>query len=277
MSALPTTTPEAEAVKAALAEASRNGEHPFPLDSYREAARYFRRPFTPAAIKFKVQSTWPKDEPKNALIVCYMDARLVVDRLNLLLPHLWWDEYEQIDATHMVCKLTVDGVTRRDIGEGAGKALYSDALKRAAVKFGIGVSNYAVPKMILKDSNVRSIMAGNKKSLAMTSDGERTVRGIYESWLSDHGEKAFGEPLDHGDVEGAQGDYEAEAAAEPDEPSTPSAERLLTNAELRKVLKAIEDAGKDVDLILGAMNVEATDDLTTAHAFEIRALLDGKS
>src|SRR5437879_5719597 len=105
----------------------------FPLETYRDAVRHMRRPFTAAAAHFKVQSTWPREAPANALVVMYIDARLVVDRLNLLLPHLWWDEYEPIDATHMVCKLTVDGVTRRDVGEGTGKALYSDAFKRAAV------------------------------------------------------------------------------------------------------------------------------------------------
>jgi hypothetical protein len=247
----------------------------FPLDSYREAARHFRRPFSPAAIKFKVQATWPKDNPANALIVSYMDARLVVDRLNLLLPDKWSEDYEH-DGQFLICKLTVDGVTRRDIGEGTGKALYSDALKRAAVKFGIGVSLYAVPKMILKGSDVKSIMASGKKSLAMTSDGERTVRQIYETWLTDHGTKAFGEPLDHGDIEGAQGDYEAETAEqEAEAEQRPSAERPLTDDERAKVVKAIKDAGREVELILGAVGLESTDDLMTSHAFEVRNILDG--
>jgi hypothetical protein len=250
----------------------------FPLSSYREAARHMRRPFTPAAIKFKVQATWPKDSPANALIVSYMDARLVVDRLNLLLPDLWQDPEYVHDGQLLICRLTVDGITRQDVGEGSGKALYSDAFKRAAVKFGIGVSLYAVPKMILKGSDVRAIQAGGKKSLAMTSDGERTVRAIYETWLENHGKAAFGEPLDHGDVEGAQGDYEAEAANEAAQPAShPSAERLLTDGEREKVLKAIEDTKKKPELILGAVGVESAGDLTTAHAFEIRALLDGAS
>jgi hypothetical protein len=251
----------------------------FPLGNYREAARHMRRPFTPAAIKFKVQATWPKDQPTNALVVCYMDARLVVDRLNLLLPDLWEDEYEQVDGTHMRCLLTVDGITRKDIGEGSGKALYSDALKRAAVKFGVGVSLYAVPKMILTGNNVKSTVAAGKKSLAMTSDGEKTVRAIYETWLEDHGQSAFGEPLDHGDIEGAQGDYEAEAAAETAQPAEiqRSAERLLTDDERKRTVAAIEKARQNVEIMLGAIGVESTDDLTTAHAFELDALLENKS
>lgn len=259
---------------------SANGTDPtFPLDSYREAARHFRRPFTPAAIKFKVQATWPKDQPANALIVSYMDARLVVDRLNLLVPHLWQDPEYVADGKLLICRLTVDGITRQDVGEGTGKALYSDAFKRAAVKFGIGVSLYAVPKMILKGSDVKATTAGGKRSLAMTSDGERTVRSIYETWLQDHGSKAFGEPLDHGDIEDAQGDYEAEAASEAPVSSAEqpaSAERLLTDEERRKVIEALEGAGKNVDVVLGSLGVESTDDLSNAHAFDIREWLDGK-
>lgn len=262
----------------AVDTASRNGTEQvaFPLESFKEAAVYLRRPFTASAVRFKVQATFKGegDTLSGGLIVSYIDARLVVERLNLLVPHLWSEEYEEIDATHLRCLLTVDGITRRDIGEGSGKGLYSDALKRAAVKFGIGVSVYAVPKMILnKGGDLKEVGRTGKKTLILTDAGERNVRAKYAEWLESKGTAAFGDPLDHGDVGESQGDYEAEAAAEP-EPSAPSAERLLTAPERRKVLKAIEDAGKDVELMLGAMGVEATDDLTTAHAFEIRAELD---
>ena len=49
------------------------------------------------------------------------------------------------------CTLTVCGVSKTDVGTSgesadAAKAAYSDALKRAAVKFGIGRYLYALPK-----------------------------------------------------------------------------------------------------------------------------------
>lgn len=53
--------------------------------------------------------------------------------------------------------------------------------------------------------------------------------------------------------------------------------RLLTPEECAKVVKATQDAGLDDDelmLLLGSMGVDSTDDLTTAHAFEIRGILD---
>ncbi len=249
-----------------------------PVGSFREAAPLLRRPFTPSAVRFKVQSTWPKDNPTAGLIVGYIDARLVVERLNLIIPHALGEDFQPIDAKRLLCRLTVDGITRQDIGEGEGKGLYSDALKRAAVKFGVGVSIYAIPKMILevKTGQLKHVQRGGKKTCEMTSDGEKVVRSIYAKWLEDIGKRAFGEPLDHGDVEDAQGDYEADTPAAP-ENTPPDGPRLLTPSERTKVLKAISAAGHEgeaVTMILTAVGAESPEMLTTAHAFEIRALLD---
>ncbi len=60
-------------------------------------------------------------------------------------------------------------------------------------------------------------------------------------------------------------------------PAQAGTPRLLTPEECAKVVKAITDAGFDEDdlmLLLGSVGVESTDDLTTAHAFEIRGILD---
>lgn len=188
-----------------------------PVNSYREAAPLLRQPFTPAAVKFKVQATWPKENPNGALIVCYIDARLAVERLNKVCPQLWSDAYSPVDAKTMWCHLTVDGITRSDVGEGEKKGLVSDALKRAAVKFGVGVSLYATTKIILnlKDDHLKTVRTSKGPSLALTPSGEQRCRDIYSKWLKDHGEQAFGEPLDHGDVEEAVGDHEADGPTEP--------------------------------------------------------------
>ncbi len=222
----------------------------FPVESFREAARHLRRPFTPAAVKFKVQATWPKDNPTGGLIVAYIDARLAIERLNLVVPHLWHDEYRPVTPDLMWCDLTVDGITRRDVGEGKGKGLVSDALKRAAVHFGIGVSLYAIPKMILKvDSGaVKAKQIAGKRTLEITPKGEQMLRDMYAHWLDAHGRTSFGEPLDHGDVEGAQGDTETEtepvvpagvdpATGEVTGPTPEATERLLS------VIRQVIDAG----------------------------------
>lgn len=256
---------------------------PFPVDSFREAATYLRRPFATNAVKFKVQSSFPKDDPNTGLIVAYMDARLVVDRLNLVCPHLWFDEYQQIDGRLMMCKLTVDGIARRDVGEGAGKGLYSDALKRAAVKFGIGVSLYAIPQVFLKvsDGHLKKVRTSKGPSVVMKDSGERRCRELYATWLQQHGITKFGEPLDHGDAEGAQGDYEAEAAQEldHDEVTTGPAksDRLLTEDEQARIVQAFQyaDIGPaQMSMFLAACGVPDVSALTVSTAFDLRTRLD---
>ena len=73
----------------------------------------------------------------------------------------------------------------------------------------------------------------------------------------------------------------AKAAAKASRSSEPSGPRLLTDDEREKVLVTIEQAGGGADrvaLLLGAVGVEDAAELTTAHAFELRKLLDeGKS
>lgn len=181
----------------------------FPVESFQSAAPHLRRPFTPAAVKFKVQATWPKDNPTGGLVVAYIDARLVVERLNLVCPHLWVDEYQPVQGG-LLCRLTVDGLTRHDIGEGQGKGLFSDALKRAAVKFGVGVSLYAIPQSFIstEDGTAKAKRTPKGATLELTPKADQQIRAAYAKWLDEHGRKAFGEPLDHGDVEGAAGDPE---------------------------------------------------------------------
>lgn len=217
-------------------------EQKFPLDSFRDAAIHLRRPFTPEAVKFKVQAIWPKADPTGGLIVAYIDARLVVERLNLIIPHLWFDEYEEHDK-FLLCRMTVDGIARQDVGEfqGIKKGLYSDALKRAAVKFGVGVSLYAIPKMMLnvKDGHLKQKKTAKGLTLELTVSGEKYVRSTYQTWLKERGIEAFGEPLNHGDVENAQGDPDVESAAESEAPQeTPSGPSTASEAERSQILAA---------------------------------------
>src|SRR5271165_4131250 len=81
----------------------------------------------------------------------YITARTVMNRLdNVLGPENWWDEYVPSENS-VLCRLTIrlpDGstLTKCDAGGYAGmadsgdddKSGYSDAFKRAAVKFGVG-------------------------------------------------------------------------------------------------------------------------------------------
>jgi Rad52/22 family double-strand break repair protein len=80
----------------------------------------------------------------------YVTARTIMNRLDEVLgPENWWDEYAPLEKS-VICRLTIrlpDGtiVTKVDAGGMAGmsdagdddKSGYSDAFKRAAVKFGV--------------------------------------------------------------------------------------------------------------------------------------------
>ena len=119
-----TTSSTADAVMAALAE-----------------------PFDPAEVKWKPQVV----KGDRALAVAYIDARVVQDRLDQVFGVAGWkSDFERVGEHSVMCRLSVriDGewITRTDVGStseqpDAGdkmKAAFSDALKRAAVTFGVG-------------------------------------------------------------------------------------------------------------------------------------------
>jgi hypothetical protein len=120
-------------------------------DNAGEAARIqkaFLAGFDPGEVKFKPG----KVSGNRALALAYIDARLVMDRLDEAVGIGGWkDEYTVLaGGTEVECRLSVrigpDWVTKADVGGESAqpdggdrmKAAYSDALKRAAVKFGIG-------------------------------------------------------------------------------------------------------------------------------------------
>jgi len=104
-------------------------------------------PFDPKDVKFKPQSV----KGNSALALAYIDCRVVQDRLDAVVGvDGWTDEYEILPEGSVVCKLRLKlgdlWITKSDVGSPSEqpdggdrlKAAFSDALKRAAVKFGIG-------------------------------------------------------------------------------------------------------------------------------------------
>jgi hypothetical protein len=163
-----------------------------PVSTLAEAIPHLRRPFTPEAIRFKVQSVFKdKDKkPTGCVIVAYIDQRLATERLNRVIPDKWSAKFRPIDGTKLMwCELTIDGVSRIDIGEsskGLSKDLVSDAIKRAAVPFGVGVSCYALPeiKLWMRDARDRIEIRGydEKQTIALTEYGHTTLRAAARSW-----------------------------------------------------------------------------------------------
>jgi hypothetical protein len=230
-------------------------ESSFPLGSFREAAQDLRRPFTPEAVKWKPKQVL--GDGKGVMCVAYIDARLVIERLNLILPERWHDEYRSVGNGQMWCDLTVDGITRSDVGEGQGKALVSDAFKRAAVKFGVGVSLYATPQIWINEGAklVTVWQSGQKPNGKTKYDarledaGDAMLRDRYAQWLDRAGRAAFGVPLDHGDAPAAQGDHEAagrdDAPHDAPQASPPAREPYrLPDDVFRRIIDEVRWAGQ---------------------------------
>ena len=223
-----------------------------PVETFKEAAPHLRRPFDPAAVRFRVL----RGTEKKALCAAYIDARLVIERLNKVIPHKWEHRFEPVQGG-MRCDLTVDGLTRSDVGwhdnlttDMGLKGLYSDALKRAAVHFGIGVSLYALPDLWLDvGPHVKRVpRQGGKDQFYVQPAGIGALRAIYKQWLVSHGRASFGESLGHGDVESVP-DVPSEEPA-PEKPNPKPAPAALKNA--RAAL--IREQGLTVGQIKLALN-----------------------
>jgi hypothetical protein len=127
-----------------------------------EIKRQLAAPFHSYYVGWKAQAT-SKDKTR-ALAVPYIDARTVMDRLDQVVgPGNWSDTYRLArpvragDGEFAVeCTLTLFAVCKSDVGtadeddDGSqaslSKSAYSDALKRAAVKWGIARYIYRIPK-----------------------------------------------------------------------------------------------------------------------------------
>lgn len=183
------------------------------FDNFKDAAVHLRRPFAPQAIGFKVQSTFKKgDKPSGGLIVSFVNARAVIERLNRVVPGIWSEEYKQLDGKHMICRIKLgDLPPREDVGattDGGftdpAKTMYSDSFKRAAVKWGVGISIYAMSQVSIDLGP--NLKANAKGKVSITPAGDSWLRKGYQKWLDAKGEEHFGKVLDHGDDIGAVGE-----------------------------------------------------------------------
>jgi hypothetical protein len=114
----------------------------------------------------------------------YITARTVMNRLDSVLgPENWWDEYVP-NENSVLCRLTIrlpDGstLTKSDAGGYAGmadsgdddKSGYSDAFKRAAVKFGIARYLYrdGVPSFVQESLQAQAQAQGENPPKAERS------------------------------------------------------------------------------------------------------------
>jgi hypothetical protein len=109
---------------------------------------------TPEQIAAALAAPFPVGEIKwrkgtrGGLMLPYVTAATVIKRLNEVLGlHGWWDRYRVLADGSVMCQLTIciggRSVSRQDVGvpstQEGSKGRVSDALKRAARKFGVAL------------------------------------------------------------------------------------------------------------------------------------------
>jgi len=112
-------------------------------------------PFDDSEVKFKPQVV----KGNRALALAYVDVRAIMDRLdNVLGVENWQDHYQLLPDNSVMCRLRLRigdrWITKCDVGSPSEqpdggdrlKAAFSDALKRTAVKFGVGRYLYRLPQ-----------------------------------------------------------------------------------------------------------------------------------
>lgn len=138
----------------------------------------------------------------RALAIPYIDARAIQDRLDHVLGLInWQDEYECMPDGSVICRLKVrignEWICKVDVGgqseqpdEGdRRKAAFSDALKRAAVKFGIGRYLYQKPAQWQDYDPSRKQFVRNQQSSSQAAGP-----GVNHSRREPSGPKSLSEP-----------------------------------------------------------------------------------
>lgn len=117
----------------------------------------FDQPFDESEIEFRPGNVRQDDKAQEgftALALAYISSRAVMDRLDRVVgKENWRDEYTPAPAGGVMCTLYIriddEWIGKSDVGENtdfeAIKGGFSDALKRAAVKWGIGRYLYNLP------------------------------------------------------------------------------------------------------------------------------------
>ena len=144
-----------------------------PFDTAMELFDELSRPFAAEEIDWRVGSV--NKEKTKGMALAYMDARAVMDRLDGVCgPNGWQCNYTPGVNGSIVCNLGIrmpdgewiwkaDGAGATDV-EGE-KGMLSDALKRAAVRWGIGRYLYEMKSPWVALENGRYISDAERKKL----------------------------------------------------------------------------------------------------------------
>lgn len=135
-------------------------------------------------VRWKPQSV----KGNRALAIAYVDCRTIQDRLDEVIGvENWMDDYEILIDGSVMCRLKIflggKWVIKTDVGSPSEqpdsgdrlKAAFSDALKRAAVKFGVGRYLYRLPAVWCDYDPVKKQFTGQPQLPAWARPGPRTT------------------------------------------------------------------------------------------------------
>lgn len=133
--------------------------------SLQDVLEKLKAPFLAGEERYRVGPTWERDGKSFTRPLAYIDARAVFERLDEVVgPDNWETHLERLAPGVFLCRMTVLGVTRSDVGMAGenesekDKSGASDAIKRAAVQFGIARYLYQkdLPVVALERGNLPS-------------------------------------------------------------------------------------------------------------------------
>jgi len=136
-------------------------------EKIKEVVEKLKEPFERKDIEFRVAKA--SKRTRQVLVLAYITSRAVMDRLDDVVgTEGWKDEYEALKGG-VTCKLSVklngEFVCKQDAAPftniEALKGAFSDALKRTAVKFGIGRYLYQLPEYWVEFMEKKPVKAKN--------------------------------------------------------------------------------------------------------------------
>jgi hypothetical protein len=148
-----------------------------------EVIERLRVPFEPELVSWKPGAT--SQDKSQALALAYVEPRAYIDRLNEVAGD-WSDDYEiHANGAVVLCRLTIGGVTRCDVGEASpgdqntATSAVAQAFKRACVRFGLGAYLYSLPRVWVEyDAQRKGFTTGALARLrASVSNGNGQGRG----------------------------------------------------------------------------------------------------
>ena len=118
----------------------------------KEIEEKLKEPFDQEDVEFRIARVFKNNQ--RAVVLAYITSRAVMDRLDAIFGIDGWTDIYQVLTNGVVCKLSVrindEWVSKQDTAPftniEALKGGFSDALKRAAVKLGIGRYLYNLPE-----------------------------------------------------------------------------------------------------------------------------------